>query len=50
VWLIETSESEPLMTCRKRIDDVGTGGFRYPGTSLGGDLISAQAASGMEVA
>lgn len=27
MWLRETSESEPLMMCRKRIDDVETGGM-----------------------
>ncbi len=34
----ETSESEPSMKCRKRMDDVKTGGGGRPGTSAGGDL------------
>ena len=35
----ETSASEPLMTCRNAIDDVGTGGkVVAPGTSSGGAL------------
>jgi hypothetical protein len=36
VRTVESNESEPLMTCRKRRDDVETGGSRYSGTSLGG--------------
>ena len=34
----ETSESEPPMRCRNRIDDVRTGGGVDPGISLGGVL------------
>ena len=30
VWLRETSESKPPMTCRKRIDDVETGEMSLP--------------------
>ena len=30
MWLRETSESKPLMTCRKRIDDVETGEMSLP--------------------
>jgi hypothetical protein len=47
---VESNASEPLMTCRKRRNDVETGGSRYPGTSLGGNLSTAQAASGMKAA
>nr|WP_242467205.1 reverse transcriptase domain-containing protein [Ectothiorhodospira shaposhnikovii] len=50
VWTVESNASEPLMRCRKRRDDVKTGTSRYPGTSLGGDLLTAQAASGMKAA
>ncbi len=35
VWIEETSVSEPSKTCRKRRDDVKTGGSRYSGRSLG---------------
>ena len=34
----ETSESEPPMKCRNRIDDVRTGNGGRPGISLSGDL------------
>jgi len=50
VCIKETSVSELLMRCRKRRDDVETGGNRYPGMSLGGDLCTAQTASGMKAA
>ena len=30
MWLRETSASEPLMTCRKRMDDVETGEMSLP--------------------
>ncbi len=36
MWLRETSESEPLMTCRKRIDDVETGEKSLPRDESGG--------------
>ncbi len=42
--------SEPLMTCRKRIDGIETEESRYLGKQPGGDLLIAQAVSGMEVA
>ena len=42
--------SEPLMTCRKRRDDIKTEASRYLGIGLGGSLFTAQAVSGMEVA
>lgn len=41
---------EPLMTCRKRRDDIKTEASRYLGMSLGGSLLTAQAVSGMKVA
>ena len=46
----ETSASEPLMRCRKYKDDVKTGGFLYPRISSWGSLLTARAASGIEVA
>ena len=42
--------SEPLMTCRKRIDGIETEASRYLGMSLGEDLLTAQAVPGMKVA
>jgi hypothetical protein len=36
VCLRETSESKPLMTCRKRIDDVETGEMSLPRDESGG--------------
>jgi hypothetical protein len=36
---VESNVSEPLMTCRKRMNDVETGGSRYPGTSLGATCL-----------
>jgi hypothetical protein len=42
--------SEPLMTCRKRIDDIKTEESRYLGSSLGGSLLTAQVVSGIKVA
>jgi hypothetical protein len=35
----ETSASEPLRKCRKRRDDVKTGGSRSPGRSLGATCL-----------
>jgi hypothetical protein len=49
-WLRETSASKPLMTCRKRIDDVETGGRSLTRDKSGGVLIAAQTASGMKAA
>jgi retron-type reverse transcriptase len=46
----QTNASEPLRTCRKRRNDVTTGASRSPGKRLGGDLLTAQAASGMKAA
>ena len=50
VSIEETNESEPLMTCRKRRDDVKTTGESLPWDKLGGCLLMARAASGMEAA
>ena len=36
MWLRETSESKPLMTCRKHIDDVETGEKSLPRDEFGG--------------
>jgi hypothetical protein len=47
---VESNASEPLMTCRKRRDDVKTGGESLPRDQSGGDLFTAQAASGMKAA
>ena len=41
---------EPLMTCRKRRDDVETAGSRYCGTSFGDACLRTKAASGIKVA
>jgi len=46
---METNESEPSLRCRNRRDDVETGGRLPTGISLQGDLITVQAASGIEV-
>lgn len=42
--------SEPLMTCRKCRDDVKTGGLSLTRDKSGGNLLTAQAASGMKAA
>jgi hypothetical protein len=47
---METNVNEPLMTCRKRSDDVKTEGVSLTRDKFGGDLFTAQAASGMEKA
>ena len=39
VRIEKTSASEPPMTCRKRRDDVKTGGSRYSGISLGATCL-----------
>ena len=46
----ETTASEPLMTCRKRRDDVETGGKSLTRDKSGDDLITARTASGMKAA
>jgi hypothetical protein len=50
VWVKKTTASEPLMTCRKRRDDVKTGGESLPREQSGGHLQTAQMASGMKAA
>ena len=42
--------SEPLMTCRKPIDDIKTEVGSMPREQPGGDLLTAQAVSGIQVA
>ena len=44
------SASEPLMTCRKRRDDVKTGGESLLRDKSKGNLLTAWVASGMKVA
>lgn len=46
----KASESEPPMTCRKLIDDVETEVEAALRDESGGNLITAQVASGMKVA
>jgi len=50
VRTVESNESEPLLTCRKRRDDVETGGESLLRDKSGRCLIMAQTASGMKVA
>jgi hypothetical protein len=50
VGATETSVSEPLKKCRKRRDDVKTGGESLTREEAGRDLLTAQAASGMQAA
>jgi hypothetical protein len=47
---METNASEPLMTCRKRRNDVKTEGESLTREKFGGNLFTAQAASGMKKA
>jgi len=46
VWSGEASGSEPLMTCRNPLGDVGTGGATFSWDQLGVALKPAWAASG----
>ena len=46
----EEDRKKPLMTCRKRRDDVETAGSRYCGRSFGGACFRTKAASGIKVA
>ena len=46
----ETSASEPPMSCRKRRDDVKTGGKSLTRDKSGRNLLTAQMASGMKAA
>lgn len=50
VGTVESNESEPLMTCRKRRDEVKTGGESLTRDKSGGDLLTAQMASGTKAA
>ena len=50
VSIKETRESDPLLKCRKRRDDVKTGGKSLTQDKSKGNLFSAWTASGMEVA
>src|ERR1700674_5914430 len=43
----EASASEPPMKCRKRLDDVRTGGWHFLRDQLGGTLKPARVASGL---
>ena len=46
----KTNASEPLMTCRKRRNDVKTGGKSLIREKLERSLLTARVASGMEAA
>jgi retron-type reverse transcriptase len=46
----KANESKPLMTCRKRIDDIETGGESFSRDEPGGYLPTAQAVSGIKAA
>jgi hypothetical protein len=46
----KTNASEPLMTCRKRRNDVKTGGKSLIREQPEGSLLTARVASGMEAA
>ena len=46
----KANESEPLMTCRKRSDDIETRVQLLPWDEPGGDLLTALAVSGTKVA
>ena len=46
----KANASEPLMKCRKRTDDIETGEKSLPREEPGGNLLTAQAVSGMKVA
>ena len=46
----ETNESEPSMTCRKLSDDVETGAGDSARDKVGGNLLTAQLASGIKAA
>jgi hypothetical protein len=47
---MEANESEPLLTCRKALDDTRTGAADGSWDESGGSLFIGQAVSGMEVA
>lgn len=46
----KANASEPLMTCRKRSDDIKTEEESLPREEPGGNLLTAQVVSGMKVA
>ncbi len=50
VRTVESNASEPLMKCRKRRNGVETGGESLPRDQSGGNLSTAQAASGVKAA
>jgi retron-type reverse transcriptase len=50
VRIVESNASEPLMTCRKRRDDVKTVGESLPREKSGQNLFMTWAASGMKAA
>jgi hypothetical protein len=50
VRTVESNASEPPMTCRKRRDDVKTGRESLARDQSGGNLSTAQVASGMKAA
>jgi len=50
VRIEETNASEPLMTCRKRRDDVETTAKSFPWDKPGRCLFTARAASGIKTA
>ena len=47
---MKANASEPLMTCRKPIDDIKTEVSSMPREQPGGNLPTAQAVSGIQVA
>src|ERR1700752_2688641 len=50
VWAKKASASDPLMTCRKLLDDSRTGFASLARDQSGGCLLIGQALSGMKVA
>ena len=50
MWIKKANTSEPLFKCRKSIDDVKTGELMLPREESGGDLLTGQMTSGIEVA
>jgi hypothetical protein len=50
VWIKKTNTSEPPLTCRNYTNGVKTGEVMLPRDESGRCLLTAQAASGIEVA
>jgi hypothetical protein len=50
VWARKASESEPLMTCRKKLDGIETRVVLVPWDEFGGCLRAARMVPGMEAA